>query len=204
VSGSPDIQTACLTWLRAPRLLAASVLGYWHVVRLFLVPLAALAATPSHRPLAASPQKRPRCEISAYTASPDQSAANLRAAADVHSRIIARIPADTLAVATLTDQRGGWFRVSQVVDAEHGDHLLRQGAAWIHQTQIGLSVAGGFHWLRRAPSRKGRPVMRLTPDGNRLELIGCQGRWVKVRVDGRRTGWIPPEAQCSNPMTSCS
>jgi hypothetical protein len=67
-----------------------------------------------------------------------------------------------------------------------------------------LSVAGGDHQLRSQPFKKSAGLMRLTPDGNVLDIVDCKGKWVKVIVDKQKTGWIAPDAQCSNPMTTCN
>lgn len=51
------------------------------------------------------------------------------------------------------------------------------------------------------------PVARLTPD-EAVNLLDCRGTWAYVSgtsMEGEAVnGWLAPEAQCPNPVTSCS
>jgi hypothetical protein len=46
-------------------------------------------------------------------------------------------------------------------------------------------------------------LARLRADETRVTLIGCAGPWAQVRA-GSRVGWLSPDGQCSNPLTTCS
>ena len=51
------------------------------------------------------------------------------------------------------------------------------------------------------------PVARLTPD-EAVNLLDCRGTWAYISatsIEGEAAnGWLAPEAQCPNPVTSCS
>jgi uncharacterized protein YgiM (DUF1202 family) len=144
-----------------------------------------------------------QCDFAAATADSRYTATNVRAAPSSSAKILRRIGATDPVVVHVVGRRGDWYRVDRIDDAEQ-DKMLFRGTAWIHRSQLLLSVAGGDHRLRALPLRSSAAIMRLTPDGNALDIIDCKGEWVKVVVDRKTTGWMAPDAQCSNPMTTCS
>lgn len=143
----------------------------------------------------------PVCAVDVYVVDQDQTS-NVRLAPSADAGIEARID-PAYAVVRLTGISGNWFRVGKIQDAD-SDMVLFDGDGWMHRSLLGLSVAGGEHWLLSAPAATARRVMKLTPDGNQLEPLDCRGDWLKVRVDGTAEGWIDRATQCSNPMTTCS
>ena len=103
--------------------------------------------------------------------------------------------------ATIRGQRGSWFRVSRIVDAE-SERVLFRGDGWVHISNLGLSIANGDPRLYARPSQQSRPLARLVPDESRVALIGCTGAWAQVRFR-RQVGWLSRAGQCSNPLTTC-
>ena len=139
----------------------------------------------------------------AATGDRQYTATNVRAAPASSATVVMTIESAAPDEVHVTGRQGHWYRIDRVVDAERDKPLFR-GTAWIHRSQLVLSVAGGDHRLYAGPSRESPVVMRLTPDGNHIDVIGCKGRWVKAIVDDQATGWMAPDAQCANPMTTCS
>jgi SH3-like domain-containing protein len=84
------------------------------------------------------------------------------------------------------------------------------GGGWVFSSLLGMTVSWnpddrlkkGSHNLYAAPSAKS-PVLTRLPAESALTLVGCDGRWAKVKY-GRKTGWVAPEAQCTNTRTNCS
>jgi hypothetical protein len=150
-----------------------------------------------------SPALAQQCDFMAATGDEQHTATNVRAAPESSATIVMTLEATAPVELHVTSRRGDWYQVDRIVDAEQDKPLFR-GTAWIHRSQLVLSVAGGDHRLYAGPSKKAPVVMRLTPDGNLVDVIGCKGRWVKAIVDKQATGWLAPDAQCSNPMTTCS
>ena len=144
-----------------------------------------------------------RCDFTAATGDAQYSATNVRAAPSPKGKVLMTIEATAPVEVHSVGRSGDWYRIDRVSDAEQ-DKILFRGTAWIHRSQLVLSVAGGDHRLYARPSKTSAALMRLTPDGNLLDVIDCQGRWVKVVVDKAKTGWMAPDALCSNPMTTCS
>ena len=152
---------------------------------------------------AASPALAQPCDFMAATGDAQYTATNVRAAPSPSANVLLKIDATAPFEVHVTGRQGNWYRIDRVIDAEQDKQMFR-GAAWIHRSQLVLSVAGGDHRLYARPSKKSPVVMRLTPDGNLIDVIDCKGRWVKAIVDKQATGWMAPDAQCSNPMTTCS
>ena len=144
-----------------------------------------------------------RCDFTAATGDAQYSATNVRAAPSSAAKVLMTIESAAPYEVHVTGREGQWYRVDRVVDAEQ-DTRLFEGTAWIHRSQLVLSVAGGDHRLYSSPSKSSARVMRLIPDGNHIDIIDCKGPWVKAIVDKSATGWMAPDAQCSNPMTTCS
>ena len=151
-------------------------------------------------PAAAQPAQ---CDIRVMNADPEGTATNVRAGPSTTSKVLFTLENEALVELHIVGRSGDWFRIDRVDDAEQDKRLFR-GSAWIHRSQAGLSVAGGDHRLYATPSRQSKALMKLTPDGNALEILDCRGGWVKVVVDDKTPGWMAPDAQCSNPMTTCS
>ena len=152
----------------------------------------------------ASPGLAQPCDFMAATGDAQYTATNVREAPSRSAKVLLRIDSTASYEIHVTGRQGNWYRIDRVIDAEQDMPIFRSGTAWIHRSQLALSVAGGDHRLYAAPSKASPVVMRLTPDGNLIDVIDCKGRWVKAIIDKQATGWLAPDAQCSNPMTTCS
>ena len=144
-----------------------------------------------------------QCDFMATTGNEQYESTNIRAAPAATSGVLMTLEPMALVELHVTGRQGNWYKVDRIINAELDKQLFR-GTAWIHRSELVLSVAGGDHRLYSGPSRKSATVMRLTPDGNLIDIIDCRGSWVKAIVDKQATGWMAPDAQCSNPMTTCS
>jgi SH3-like domain-containing protein len=150
---------------------------------------------------AGNPPAEP-CALTAYLADADPAGLNVRAGASTSSPVLQVIGSEVAGVAELREHRNGWFRVRRIVDAET-DATLFERDGWVHRSRLGLEVAAADPRLYEAPSRRGRILATLRPDESRLTLIGCAGGWARVTTGGR-TGWLSPDGQCSNPLTTCA
>jgi SH3-like domain-containing protein len=142
------------------------------------------------------------CDISAYVIDRDAAGLNVRAGPSATAPVLRLISNQGSGVARIREQRGAWFRVSAIVDAENGEDLFRADG-WIHNSLVTLSVANADPRLYVRPQPGSRALARLVPEDSRVTLIGCAGPWAKVRAGGRE-GWLSPNGQCSNPLTTCA
>ena len=148
------------------------------------------------------PQPGAACDISAYVTDWDAHGLNIRSAPSASAPVLRVVSNAGSPVARITGWSGAWFRVSSIVEAENDVNLF-QGDGWVHGSLLGLSVANADPRLYARPSVHSRALARLVPDETRLTLIGCAGNWAMVRAAGR-VGWLSPDGQCSNPLTTCS
>ena len=176
------------------RFVATAILG--------ALPLAAAASAASSASGSPESQSAP-CDISAYVTDQDPNGLNVRAGPSGTARVLRKVDnSASSGVARIRGRSGAWYRVSRIVDAET-DSTLFSGDGWVHGSLLGLDVANGDPTLYARPSARGPVLARLTADQSGVTLIGCEGRWAKVRADGR-IGWLSPAGQCSNPLTTCS
>jgi SH3-like domain-containing protein len=168
-----------------------------HIILLALTALTVAGAVP-----AAGQPRGPTCDISAYQAGIGNSGPfNVRAAPSTSARLLRALAGHGAPVARVRGQRGAWFRVSTIIDAE-SERVLFRGDGWVHASNLALSIANDDPRLYARPSRQSRRLTRLVPDASRVTLIGCAGDWAQVRA-GRRVGWVSRGGQCSNPLTTC-
>ena len=163
----------------------------------FILALMAFSAEP-----AIAAQGNITCNLSAFVADPDPNGMNVRAAPSTRARVLQVIPNNSSGVAAVREQRGTWFRVTVITDAET-DATLFRGEGWVHSSLLGLEVATNDPRLYGAPDLGSRLVATLIPAETPVTLIGCSGRWAKVSA-ANRIGWLSPAGQCSNPLTTCS
>jgi hypothetical protein len=155
--------------------------------------LALTAAAPAPEPAAPG-----SCSVSAFLVGSGE----VRAAPLSQAAAIPLLTQEGSGRATISGHRAGWFRVSRIIDAETGK-LMFEGDGWLPAAELGLAVANSDPRLYAAPYRGSRVLARLTPDETMLDLVGCSGDFMQVRAEGR-VGWLSPDGQCSNPLTTCS
>jgi SH3-like domain-containing protein len=148
------------------------------------------------------------CEIRANLIDTDPRGTNVRSGAGKTSSIIGNLSAERADVLTIVAARGGWVKLSNAED-EEGETIFDKGG-WVFASLLGMTTswnAGdklkkGAHGLYVEPNAKSRMIVRLPPESH-VTLVGCSGKWAKVRY-GQKTGWLAPEAQCTNTRTNCS
>ncbi len=124
-----------------------------------------------------------RCDFTAATGDAQYTATNVRAAPSSSAKVLMTIDSAAPVEVHVTGREGNWYRLDRIDDVEN-DKPLHRGAAWVHGSQLVLSVAGGDHRLYARPTKSSAVLMRLTVDGNALEVRDCEGSWVKMLVDG--------------------
>ena len=163
-----------------------------------ILSILALAATTP----AAGQQSGTSCDISAYVIDQDAAGLNVRAGPSAAAPVLRVVSNQGSGVVRIREQRGAWFRVSAIVDAENNEDLFRADG-WIHASRVTLSVANADPRLYARPHPQSRALARLVPEDSVVTLIGCAGHWAKIRAAGRE-GWLSPDGQCSNPLTTCA
>lgn len=142
------------------------------------------------------------CDITAYQGNAVADGINVRAAPSTQARVVRNLRPEGTSVFDITGYNAGWFRIGGAVEAE-SDSRIFAGDGWVHRSQLGLRVAHHNPRLFAGPSLRSRVLANLGGQEPEVALLGCAGDWAQVRA-GSRTGWLSPEGQCSNPLTTCS
>lgn len=182
------------TMLLPPRLAGPSILG-----ALAIAGLAAVAVGVPAGPAGAA-ASRLQCRVLAFVDDPDPNGLNVRARPTTKSRVIARLRNrhERDVVVSIRGQRGRWFLIVRAT----GGRKNFSGRGWVHGSRIGVQVRRRAV-LRGAPRRSAKAVGRAPARETFPKLIGCSGRWVRVR-QGKRSGWVSFKDYCAGTETTCS
>jgi SH3-like domain-containing protein len=150
----------------------------------------------------AEAQTKTSCDISTYISEDDPNGTNIRAKPNKNSAILKTLKSESDIGIEITGYSNGWFEISGAQEVGDSDKVLFQGRGWIHSSLVGLDVAGADPRLYAEPRKRSSILMKLKPDESRLTLLACQGEWVKVQTSGK-IGWLSPDGQCGNPLTTC-
>ncbi len=143
--------------------------------------------------------ERDACSLRAFAASSADLAVHSKPSAA--SPVLKKVPAE-FAELELREQRGSWFRIAFIENAESGESLF-VGSGWVRGSALALGISGGNRFLYAEPREGSRQILVGQTGGENTELVGCAGPWARVRL-GAHTGWLAPGAQCSSALTTCN
>jgi uncharacterized protein YgiM (DUF1202 family) len=153
--------------------------------------------------LAASPNSEQTCQISAYVIDTDPKGLNVRSGAGSNYKIIGNLPTTTAGVVVdLTASQGDWVQLTR---AESPQGVEFQGTGWVYSQLLGTSTRGygsGGVSVYQSANTQSAAVGRI-PEQTTVKLLSCDRTWALVEYKGLK-GWIPPDAQCPSPFTTCS
>lgn len=102
-------------------------------------------------------------------------------------------------------QFGDWYETDRasLFDANlpSGAKVLFQGKGYLHKSVLGVSGMQNGGAIYRDHDLKSSPVDLHAAGDQRVELLGCWGEFLNIRVD-KGTGWT--KAACTNMNTTCS
>lgn len=142
------------------------------------------------------------CQIGAYIIDKDPKGLNVRSEPNSQSKIIDTLPTNTLAIIVdITASQGDWVQISK---AQSPGRLEFQGSGWVYAPLLGTSTRG--YGTKSVSVYKGADnqteVIGRIPSQRSVKLLSCDRAWALVEYDGLK-GWIEPESQCANPLTTC-
>jgi SH3-like domain-containing protein len=157
---------------------------------------------------AAVEKSRTKCSVKAYRAgfaSDEPKNSVVRAQPDKNAAILKSVSTKDEVVFYISGSNGsGWFEISKIeTTGGDVDVILFQGRGWIHSSLVEMSIGGSDAKLYAAPRKKSRVLKKLVVDESEARPVACQGDWMQVK-SGKLTGWLSPEGQCANPLTTCS
>ncbi len=156
-----------------------------------------VAAVPNN-----SPGTRQTCQISAYVIDQDPNGLNVRSGAGENYDIISKLPTTPIAVfIDITASQGNWVQITR---AESPEKVEFQGTGWVYASLLGTMTRGygteGVSVYENA-NTESTAIGRIPPE-KEVKLLGCDRAWVWVDYQELK-GWIAPESQCPNPLTTC-
>jgi uncharacterized protein YecT (DUF1311 family) len=151
-----------------------------------------------------------RCNAEAYIIDKDPNGLNVRNAPSGKGQIISRIPYSDGTIVHIIDAKKGWFKIDGWQEFNLSTKFNDDTEAWIYGKLLGLDIVGGGVTLYTQPSTQS-PIKGKISRENYQEiksLLDCQDGWLLVNVklkDGKKLrGWLAPEEQCANPVTTCN
>lgn len=109
----------------------------------------------------------------------------------------------------LSGQDGAWARITKATlegdeNGEPQDTVLWQGVGWVAFSKLGVQPFGSLDRFRAGPDPNAKMVLSLEDYGDKRvaadAILGCDGPWVKVRIE-RRIGWT--DQWCTNKINPC-
>lgn len=161
--------------------------------------------TPSKKPIAVtqnSSSNQRSCQIGAYIIDKDPNGLNVRSEPNSQSKIIDTLPTNNLAVIVdITAAQGDWVQISK---AESPGRLEFQGSGWVYAPLLGTSTRGYSTKsvsVYQSANNQTEAIGKI-PSQRSVKLLSCDRAWALVEYQGLK-GWIQPESQCANPLTTC-
>lgn len=142
------------------------------------------------------------CNLQAYVIDPDPKGLNVRSAPDAKSSVMAVIPQDSDGtIVAIKGSEGAWLQIALATTIE-GRQVFK-GKGWVFASMLGTTTRweGRDHSLYASASLKSALVAKVSGE-KELKLQGCSGAWPKVQWKSLQ-GYLPPEQNCPNPVTTC-
>ena len=155
---------------------------------------------------AASAQRLARCELEVNLVDTGAEGTNVRSGAGKSFSIVGKLHAMTTDFAHVVASQDSWVKINEAGDEQ--SESVDKIDGWVFASLFGMSVARnpsdkkGEQPLYAEANRKARQVALLPADVF-VTLVGCDGKWARISFQGK-TGWLPPQAQCTNTKTTCS
>ncbi len=152
-----------------------------------------------------TPAKQVPCRFDAYIIDKDPQGLNVRSSPGSNQRVIAKIPTNTEGViATVSACQGDWVQISQA-ETIGGKAVFSGKKGWVYAPLLGTSTRGygskGGVFVYASPSSQSRKLGKI-PATTQVKLLGGNGQWAFVEYKNLK-GWLAPEEQCGNPVTTC-
>jgi len=171
------------------------------VLGILLVCLTAAAAR-HHKSTAVTYQKTAEnapCEISAYVIDRDPAGLNVRSGPGSSFSVVSKLAhSDEGPIVGIIGSQGKWMLIDRAESIESEE--LFKGKGWVYGLLLGTSTRYKVKVLKD-PKPKSQVIGSIAAE-EEVKIVGCKGGWARVQY-GNLEGWIEPESQCPNPVTTC-
>lgn len=150
------------------------------------------------------------CSIGGYVIDTDPAGLNVRSGPGTGYEVIGKLPTGTDGVIVeIIGVRGNWFFIHNASGIDFDVNF--KGRGWVYASLLGTQVRGN---AEADTAENYMKVKLFSSPGERSSLAGvvhaessvtllsCQGRWAKIRLNNV-IGWLAPDNQCPNPVTTC-
>ncbi|MEW6125604.1 MAG: SH3 domain-containing protein [Acidobacteriota bacterium] len=145
------------------------------------------------------------CDIDAYMIEDDPNGLNVRSGPGKDYPVIAVLPKkEEPNLIHISGASGAWVRIAMAETLE-GEPLFN-GTGYVFASKLATSIrpdgAGGYQArIFQQANLKSKVVTRI-PAESEVLIIGCAGKWAQVQSKSIK-GWLSPNGQCPNPVTTC-
>lgn len=161
------------------------------------------------------PRTSASCSVDAFLIDESKSGSNLFRQPAMN--IIARLPSlqdpeyEMGVYLKIRNAQNGWLQLESVEKSDGGiDDRFR--GLWISGKMVGVQVAdynpnGTGKPLRGSPETESKINGYASPVSV-VSILDCKGKWIyteTLNIEGEKVkGWLAPEDQCANMVSSCS
>jgi uncharacterized protein YgiM (DUF1202 family) len=139
------------------------------------------------------------CSISAYVIDKDANGLNVRSGAGKTFKNLGVImPDEDGVMLDVIGATGSWLLINNAETLSGKNTFSNKG--WVFASMLGTSTRGDSKLYAKA-SAKSKSVATV-PTESEVTILGCAGGWAKVKY-GSKQGWLAPDHQCGNPVTTC-
>lgn len=139
------------------------------------------------------------CKIYAYVIDKDPNGLNVHRGAGTGFGILGKImPDENGIMVNVIGSTGNWLLIENVETVD-GEKAFG-GKGWVFASMLGTSTRLKSN-LYASANRKSK-VLAALPTEDEVTILSCSGEWARVK-SGNRQGWLAPENQCGNPVTTC-
>jgi uncharacterized protein YgiM (DUF1202 family) len=139
------------------------------------------------------------CKIYAYVIDKDPNGLNVRSDAGKNFDILGQImPDEDGVIVDVIGSNGSWMKIENA-ETIGGDSAFT-GSGWVFSSLLATTTRMKTK-LYSKPDTKSKSLANL-PGEEEVTLLACKGDWAKVKY-GKKQGWLAPDAQCGNPVTTC-
>jgi uncharacterized protein YgiM (DUF1202 family) len=139
------------------------------------------------------------CEISVYVIDKDPNGLNVRSGAGKNFDVLGQImPDEDGVIIDVIASNGSWMQIEnpQTVSGI----TAFEGDGWVFASLLATTTRMKTK-LYSQPNLKSKSLATLGGE-EEYKLVACTCKWAKIQV-GKKQGWLAPDAQCGNPVTTC-
>jgi hypothetical protein len=148
-----------------------------------------------------------RCDLTMYVDDPDTAGTNVRASPGGEIVLVLPRVNGGFHSVRVCDAKNGWFKVKTTHAGASIVELDMKSPLWIHGSVVAVDPRPDSDWDIPVYSRPSHEDTTRNTFKSPFTFVGCRGGWLKCAFTGGalhgQTGWMAPENQCPNPLTTC-